>query len=78
MPGGAAHDRGGIAIRARGGEPWPDHEVDQAFAVALRQAAARQNTLSGDALALSEKVAQLQELINEDQREVQKLIARGR
>jgi small-conductance mechanosensitive channel len=62
---------------AREAESLADHEVDQAFAVALRQAAARQNTLSGDALALSEKVAQLQELINEDQREVQRLTPAG-
>jgi small-conductance mechanosensitive channel len=62
---------------AREAERLADHEVDQAFAAALRQAAARQNTLTGDALELSKKVAQLQELINEDQLEVQRLTPPG-
>ncbi len=49
-----------------------DHEVDQAFAAALRQATlrARHLTLTGDALALSQKVAQLQQLVTQDQAQV--------
>jgi small-conductance mechanosensitive channel len=62
---------------AREAERLADHEVDQAFAAALRQAVARQNTLTGAALALSQKVAQLQELVNEDQRQVEKLTPSG-
>jgi small-conductance mechanosensitive channel len=50
-------------------ERLADHEVDQAFASALRQArlAAVHQTLTGDALALSQQVIQLQQLVKEDQ-----------
>lgn len=53
-----------------------DHEVDQAFASALRQATldAQHLTLSGDAIALSKKVAQLQQLIAQDKDNVQTII----
>ena len=46
-----------------------DHEVDQAFASALRMARlqAEHRVLTGDALALSQKVAQLQQLVKQDQ-----------
>lgn len=50
-----------------------DHEVDQAFAAALRQANTHQRTLTGEALALSQKVEQLQQLVKEDQAQVQRL-----
>ena len=52
-----------------------DHDVDQAFASALRQATlkAQHITLSGDALALSQKIAQLQVLIKQDQAQVQSI-----
>jgi small-conductance mechanosensitive channel len=52
-----------------------DHDVDRAFASALRQAMlqAQHTTLSGDALALSQKVAQLQQLIKQDQAQVQNI-----
>src|ERR1700722_3681110 len=43
-----------------------DHEVDQAFALALRQAALQTRTLTGDALVLQDKVAQVQLLVKED------------
>ena len=45
---------------AHDAERLADHEVDQAFASALRQATlqAQHITLTGDALALSQKVAQ--------------------
>jgi small-conductance mechanosensitive channel len=50
-----------------------DHEVDQAFASALRQATldSQHLTLTGDALELSKKVAQIQQLIAQDKDEVQ-------
>jgi small-conductance mechanosensitive channel len=50
-------------------ERLADHEVDQAFAAALRQASltAQHRTLTGEALALSQKVAQLQQLEQQDQ-----------
>src|SRR4051794_11451360 len=53
---------------AREAEHLADHEVDQAFAAALRQATihAQHRTLTGDALALSKKVDQLQQLVNQD------------
>jgi small-conductance mechanosensitive channel len=52
-----------------------DHEVDQAFASALRLAIlqAQRRTLTGDALALSKKVDQLQQVVNQDQAVVRQL-----
>jgi small-conductance mechanosensitive channel len=60
---------------AREAERLADHEVDQAFATALREATMRaeHRTLSGDALALSQKVGQLQQLVTQDQATVQQL-----
>ena len=62
---------------ARNAERLADHEVDQAFASALRQATlqAQHITLKGEALALSQKVAELQQLIKQDQAEVQSITA---
>jgi small-conductance mechanosensitive channel len=62
---------------ARDAERLADHEVDQAFASALRKATlqARHITYSGEALALSQKVAQLQQLIKQDQAQVQDITA---
>ena len=58
---------------ARDAERLADHDVDQAFASALRQATlqAQHITLTGDALALSQKIAQLQQLIKQDQAQVE-------
>jgi small-conductance mechanosensitive channel len=58
---------------AQEAERLADHEVDQAFASALRQATldAQHLKLSGDALTLSRKVAQLQQLIAQDKEEIQ-------
>ncbi len=58
---------------AQQAERLADHEVDQAFASALRQATldSQHKTLTGDALALSKKVAQLQQLIAQDKDDVQ-------
>src|SRR5216684_1051530 len=52
-----------------------DHEVDQAFAFALRQASLRSHTLTGDALAVEQKVAQFQAMVKEDQAHVDTLTA---
>jgi small-conductance mechanosensitive channel len=53
---------------AHDAERLSDHEVDQAFASALRLASAQaqHRNLTGEALALSQKVEQLQQLIKED------------
>jgi hypothetical protein len=56
-------------------ERLADHEVDQAFAFALRQAAFQTRTLTGDALVIQQKVAQLQALVKEDQAHVDTLTA---
>ena len=54
---------------ARDAQRLADHEVDQAFASALRQAGlqAQNRKLTGEALALSQKVTQLQQLVGQDQ-----------
>jgi small-conductance mechanosensitive channel len=58
---------------AQEAERLADHEVDQAFAAALRQATleAQHLTLSGEALALSKRVTQLQQLIAQDKEDIQ-------
>ena len=60
---------------ARDAERLADHEVDQAFAAALRQATiqAQSRKLTGDALALSQRIDQLQQLVNQDQEQVRQL-----
>ncbi len=62
---------------ARDAERLADHEVDQAFATTLRQAnlRAQHRTLTGDTLALSQRVQQLQEIVAQDKAEVQRLTA---
>ena len=61
---------------AREAERLADHEVDQAFAMALRQAALETRTLTGDALALQQKMTNLQGLVKEDQARVTDLTAK--
>ena len=58
---------------AQEAERLADHEVDQTFASALRQATldAQHLKLSGDALVLQKNVEQLQQLIAQDKDEVQ-------
>src|SRR5207248_1475062 len=56
-------------------ERLADHVVDQAFAFALRQASLRSHTLTGEALAMQQKVAQLQAMVKEDQAHVDALTA---
>ena len=60
---------------AREAERLADHEVDQAFGSALRVASvqAQHPNLTGDAIALSQKVTQLQQLIKDDQALVKSL-----
>ncbi len=60
---------------AREAERLADHEVDQAFALALRQASFQTHTLTGPALALQQKVAQLQSVVKDDQSKVDTLTA---
>jgi len=62
---------------ARDAERLADHEVDQAFAAALRQARleAKRHVLTGDALALSQKIATLEQLKAQDQALVDRLTA---
>lgn len=62
---------------AHDAERLADHEVDQAFASALREARLRaeHSTLKGDALALSQKVSGLQQLLAQDQTQVTRLTA---
>lgn len=60
---------------AQEAEHLADHEVDQAFATALREATLRiQNEkLAGDAQALEQKVNELQDLVKQDQQEIKDL-----
>jgi small-conductance mechanosensitive channel len=56
-------------------ERLADHDVNQAFAVALRQAGAQHPAPTGEAIELSRKVAQLQDMAKEDQAQVRSLTA---
>jgi small-conductance mechanosensitive channel len=60
---------------AQQAEHLADHEVDQAFASALRQAnmKAQHRTLTGDALALAQRVEQLKQTVAQDQAQVDNL-----
>jgi small-conductance mechanosensitive channel len=60
---------------AREAQRLADHEVDQAFAQALRQAALDTHALTGDALNLQKKMTELQAVIKEDQAKVDALNA---
>jgi small-conductance mechanosensitive channel len=52
---------------AQEAERLADHEVDQAFAQSLRQASADTRELKGAALALQQRVMELQQTVKEDQ-----------
>jgi small-conductance mechanosensitive channel len=54
-------------------ERLADHEVNQAFAAALRQAGEQRAVPTGEALELAQKVAQLQATAKDDQAQVQSL-----
>jgi small-conductance mechanosensitive channel len=58
---------------ARDAQRLADHEVDQAFASALREAAAQRHPVTGAALTLSRKIEHLQQIVKEDQDTVRKL-----
>lgn len=60
---------------AREAERLADHDVDQAFAAALREATlrAQHRNLSGPAQEIAQRIATLQQLIAQDQETVQKL-----
>ncbi len=60
---------------ARDAERLADHEVDQAFAQALRQASMQTHNLTGEALALQQKVVMLQGMVKSDQARVDSLTA---
>ena len=64
---------------AREAEQLADHEVDQAFAAALRSAdlQRRHRVLTGEALALSQRVTQLQQEIAQDQANIARLKAQA-
>jgi small-conductance mechanosensitive channel len=51
------------------------HEVDQAFAMALREASLRQKTMSGNAAASAAKVEALKTQVKQDQAQVETLTA---
>jgi len=57
---------------AQQAEHLADHEVDQAFAAALRQAnlKAQHRAFTGEALALSQKVEKLKQIVAQDQAQV--------
>ncbi len=58
---------------AQEAERLADHEVDQAFATGLREGAGPRHALAGEALSLSRRVAQLQEIVQQDQAKVHSL-----
>src|SRR5713226_1964413 len=58
---------------AREAERLADHEVDQAFSQSLRQASLEKPNLSGKALALQQRVTELQETIKNDQARIASL-----
>lgn len=62
---------------ARQAERLSDHEVDQAFAMALRQAADQAHPLAGKALALQQRVTQLRQTVKDDQARVDALTAQA-
>lgn len=63
------------AAFARDAQRLADHEVDQAFATALRQAnlRAEHRSLTADTLPLAQRVQQLEEIVAQDKAEVQRL-----
>src|ERR1700720_3530630 len=60
---------------AREAERLADHEVDQAFSQSLREASLEKPNLSGKALALQQRVTELQETIENDQARIVSLSA---
>jgi len=54
-------------------EHLADHEVDQAFAFALRQPSVQQPVLTGDAVALAARVESLKQSVKDDQAKVDQM-----
>lgn len=63
---------------ARDAERLADHEVDQAFSQSLRQASLAKPTLSGKALALQQRVNELQKTVKNDEARIASLSAAAR
>jgi hypothetical protein len=74
-----AHALAGFATTAEEGEfarqaeRFADREVDQAFASALRYANLERGSLTGEALAISQRVEKLQQVVNDDKALMQRL-----
>jgi small-conductance mechanosensitive channel len=64
-------------VLAREAERLADHEVDRAFAQALRQASAETRELKGEALVLQQRVTELQGMVKDDQALVKELTAKA-
>ena len=60
---------------AREAQRLADHEVDQAFATALREATIQRHALTGEAASLAQKVARLQQTVDDDQTRIHALTA---
>jgi small-conductance mechanosensitive channel len=60
---------------AQDAERVADHEVDQAFAMALRKAEAQQKPLTGETAALSKRVDELKGMVKDDQATVDAMTA---
>lgn len=60
---------------ARDAERLADHEVDQAFSQSLRQASLAKPNLTGKALALEQRVTELQETLKKDEARIAALSA---
>src|SRR5579883_802794 len=60
---------------AREAERLADHEVEQAFASALREAAIKPPVMSSAAAAISDRIRQLEEIVKTDQARVDSLTA---
>src|SRR5919198_386302 len=60
---------------ARDAERLADHEVDQAFSQSMRQASLTKLTLTGKALALQQRVNELQETVKNDEARIVSLSA---
>jgi small-conductance mechanosensitive channel len=63
---------------ARDAERLADHEIDQAFSQSLRQASLEKPNLSPKALALQQRVTELQETVNNDQARIASLTSGAR
>jgi hypothetical protein len=63
---------------ARDAERLADHEIDQAFSQSLRQASLEKPNLTGKALALQQRVTEVQETIKNDQARIASLSAGAR